>query len=343
MPKGISLYLGQVAETLDPTQFNQGYKDPGTDEELKPGAIRVRSRIQGGRDSEEVWAYPMNFNLLQVPLYGEQVMVIKAINGEGEAHMKERFYYLPFTLGAHSLVNANIMPFVHDATIQDVDYTDNGISIINPGEPPTQLSFQEKDVVAIQPYQGDTIIQSRFGSLLRFSSTHAELDSYKEKPFWSGGAVGSPFISLTCDVKGASTGDVNNDFYKIEEPNNDSSFIYLTSTQKLGRLNVSQGKLGEGVTGGYQQPQVVIGANRLIFNAKSDEIILVSAKDVKVSVPDWATDMNNFFTLVFDLITELDKIVNTKETIATGAGPTGIATNAAKFTDILNRMKAMKQ
>ena len=53
--------------------------------------------------------------------------------------------------------------------------------------------------------------------------------------------------------------------------------------------------------------------------------------------------MNNFFTLVFDLITELDKIVNTKETIATGSGPTGIATNAAKFTDILNRMKAMKQ
>ena len=63
-----------------------------------------------------------------------------------------------------------------------------------------------------------------------------------------------------------------------------------------------------------------------LFNAKTDEIILVSAKDVKVSVPDWATDMNNFFTLVFEL-DSLNNILSSDFNLLPLFGPIFALTN----------------
>ena len=344
MAKPITFFLGQVVQTVNPTQFDQGFIDEETDEDLLPGCIRVRTTEDVETSASERYAFPADSRMSQVPLYGEQVICFTAIDGKAPVRSEHRLYYLPFTLNVHSNINNNILPFIYNSVADEITYSEDGITVLNPDGVPDQLSFDvERDIVAIQPFQGDTIIQSRYGSVLRFSGTHAEIGPYKETPFYRNGKVGDPFIALTCEVKGVTTGDSQNDFYKVEEPNQDGSFLYMSSTQKFTRLNLAQPSLGTGVQAGYQKPQVIIGSDRLIFNAKNDELILVSATDVKVSTPKWATDMDDFFSLIEELMEEIDKIANTKETIATGAGPTGIATNAAKFTDILSRFQRMKQ
>jgi hypothetical protein len=341
--KPLIFYLGQVVQTVDPIQFNSGFTDDETGESLPPGSILVRLSHEGTSVTEE-YAVPADQHISRIPLYGEQVILFGGIDGKGVNKGANRTYYLPFTLNVHNNINNNVMPFMYDNRIDTSDFQSDGISILNENEGPGQLSFDaERDIVAIQPLQGDTIIQSRYGSVLRFSGTHAEIDGYKEKPFFRGSNVGDPFISLTCEVDGVTNGDSLTDYYKIEKPDNDGSFIYMSSTQTFTGLSFAQDNLGKEFEDDYDQPQVIIGSDRLIFNAKEDQLILVSATDVKVATPNWATDMDEFFSLVEEFMEELDKIVNTKETIATGAGPTGIATNAAKFTNILSRFRQMKQ
>ena len=338
----ITFYLGQVVQTIDPLQFNSGFTDDETSEDLPPGTILVRYEI--GTSVTEEYAVPADLQMSRVPLYGEQVICFGAIDGKGANKGAKRVYYLPFTINAHNNVNNNVMPFLYDNRIDIQDFQSDGLTVVNENGEPEQLSFDaEKDIVAIQPLQGDTIFQSRYGSVLRFSGTHVELDGYKETPFFKGSTVGDPFVSLTCEVDGVTRGDSLNDYYRIENPDNDSSFLYLSSTQRFQNLTFAQGNLGKEVDDGYERPQVIIGADRLIFNAKEDQLILVSGTDVKVATPNWATDMDEFFSLIEEFMEELDKIVNTKETIATGAGPTGVATNAAKFTSILSRFREMKQ
>jgi hypothetical protein len=52
--------------------------------------------------------------------------------------------------------------------------------------------------------------------------------------------------------------------------------------------------------------------------------------------------MNKFFNLIYQFVEEVTKITNQQETIATGVGPTGLATNVAKFIQILNELTVMK-
>ena len=53
------------------------------------------------------------------------------------------------------------------------------------------------------------------------------------------------------------------------------------------KFDLAQPKVGKQVDklNIYNESQVIIGANRLIFNARKDELILVSKKDVKIATP----------------------------------------------------------
>tara|TARA_Y100001963_G_scaffold157321_1_gene253267 strand:+ start:1075 stop:2046 length:972 start_codon:yes stop_codon:yes gene_type:complete len=284
-----------VVETIQPTQFKK-FKDKDTDTDHLPGTIRVRTT------NGEVWASPADPTQVTVPLYGEQVVMATAPSGTTEDSKKDKYYYFG-VINTHGLMNNSILPFLQDQTTKGGNYNSDSISVINPGKPPQQLSFEEKVTNPIQPYQGDIIRQGRFGTSLRFSSTVLNIGDYEKKPFWKGNKAGEPFFALTCGLKG------DGDYFTIEDPNQDKSFIYLTTDQKITKFTLSQQKIGTGVRpiGTYDKPQAIINSDRLILNAKKDEIVLVSNKDVKVATPKWSIDMDEFFTLFEELLTELQK------------------------------------
>tara|TARA_R110002012_G_scaffold25348_4_gene84158 strand:- start:322 stop:1050 length:729 start_codon:yes stop_codon:yes gene_type:complete len=239
-------------------------------------------------------------------------------------------------VSVHGQVNNNILPFIHDTRVSTTSYITDGISSTKKTKVPNQLSFEPRNIVTIQPYQGDTILQDRFGSVLRFSSTHRNLSAYSQKPIWQGTTTGDPFVALTCGLDGAQ----KSGYFTIENPDKDSSLIYLSSTQKINNLKLAQRKIGQQTKSltSYTNPQVVISSNRLIFNAREDELVLVSKKDIKLATPNWSVDVDNLVTQLEALVTAI-----TKMTHATSAGPSGPPINIADFTKILTEIKRMKQ
>lgn len=239
-------------------------------------------------------------------------------------------------VSVHGQVNNNIMPFIQDTRVEQKNYQSNGISSTSKSKPPEQISFESRDVVTIQPYQGDTILQDRFGSALRFTSNHTELSPYLQKPFWEGSTVGDPFVALSCGIDGTK----QSGYYTIENPDKDSSLIYLSSTQKINNLNFSQDNIGSDVKplSSYTDSQVIISSNRLIFNARQDEVVLASKTDIKLATSNWAVDIDNLITQLELLVTAITKMTHT-----TGTGPSGPPINVADFNKVLNEIKSMKQ
>jgi hypothetical protein len=300
-----------------------------------PGAIRVRLRANSKAPPAEVTAIPANPSHLNVPLYGEQVLVFNAISGN-TTDMKSGQYYYMSAINTHGQVNNNILPFILDTKVSNKDYLISGIQSTKKNKLPEQVSFESRNIVTIQPYQGDTILQDRFGSVLRFSSTHKDLAAYSQKPIWQGSTIGDPFVALTCGVDGAT----KSGYFTIENPDKDSSLIYLSSTQKINNLKLAQRKIGLQTKplSSYANPQVIISSNRLIFNAREDELVLVSKKDIKLATPNWSVDVDNLVTQLEALVTAI-----TKMTHPTGVGPSGPPINIVDFAKILTEIKRMKQ
>jgi len=332
MPSNINLQIGQVVQTSGPIQFNQSTNKNNV--ELAPGAVRIRLRKSIQSPASEITAIPANANFINVPLYGEQVIVFSAISGLSEDNRTNQYYYMP-AVSVHGQVNNNILPFIHDSRISTTDYITNSISSTKKSKVPDQLSFESRNIVTIQPYQGDTILQDRFGSVLRFSSTHRNLSAYSQKPIWQGSAAGDPFVALTCGLDGAQ----KSGYFTIENPDKDSSLIYLSSTQKINNLKLAQRKIGQRTKSltSYTNPQVIISSNRLIFNAREDELVLVSKKDIKLATPNWSVDVDNLITQLEALVTAMTKMLT-----ATAIGPQP-PVNLADFTKILTEIKRMKQ
>jgi hypothetical protein len=124
--------------------------------------------------------------------------------------------------------------------------------------------------------------------------------------------------------------------YSIEDPNNDNSLIYLTSDQKI-IIDSSQRKIGLGVTPikNYISPQIILSAERLVFNARNDYIILSGGKSVNIATPNWAVDMDTFFSVVEDmksqvdaLQTELNNLTVQFQTLSAGLQAFGTAQSA---------------
>lgn len=322
--------MGQVVQAPQPTQFDQFSDKRGI--ELLPGSIRVKLRSS---PPTTITAVPANVNFINVPLYGEQVLIFSAISGLTEDTKTNQYYYMT-AIGVHGQVNNNIMPFIQDVRVNTKNYMSTGISSTTRNKVPEQLSFEISDIIPIQPYQGDNIIQDRFGSALRFSSTHKNLTAYSQKPFWQGSVVGDPFVALSCGINSTRKPG----YFSIENPDKDSSFIYLSSTQKINNLKLSQKKIGSQTKplSSYTAPQVIISSDRLIFNAREDELVLVSKKDIKLSTPNWSIDVDNLVTQLEALVTAITKMTHT-----TGAGPSGPPINITDFTKILSEIKRMKQ
>lgn len=337
----IKTEIGQVLETWLPTQFKETKDLKGNP--LPQGTIRVR--FLGVED----YAYPADPLRTPVPLYGEQVICMSLPAGDSTARDQNKWYYTSI-VNAHGNINNSLLPFLQDKKTEETTDPASPITKTGVGKKPEQISFAEKDIVSIQPFQGDTLYADRFGSLLRFSSTHIDgLSQYQNDPFWKGETAGDPFVSLTCGILGSVTGKSSEKYYTIESPKNDASFIYLTSTQYFDTLKFSQRKVGKSVKSlnDYKSGQVIIGSDRLVFDARKDEVLLISKKDVKIATPSWQTDMDEFFTQMLKLIEEVIKQnqnlemahieiaalgINSATSIhPTGVGPSGPPLNTAAF------------
>jgi len=235
-------------------------------------AIKVRS-CSGYIDSKTYIARPANNNIKKIPLIGEIVLLFKSYNQYStNKKTREIWYYLDI-INIQSAINENRLPGLSLSR----RYKTTGVQ-----RNPAGLTFDEtKKISPLQPYEGDMLLEGRFGNSIRFGSTISTVpeDYYHKSPTWLGDKSGDPITIL-------SNGRTNLDNKElvVEDINIDNSSIYLTSTQKipivLGSDNKPNSLTGCITLGGnesqYIGSQLLGVSDRVILKARKDLVVIDS-------------------------------------------------------------------
>ena len=142
--------------------------------------------------------------------------------------------------------------------------------------------IERSDIHPLLPFEGDNIIEGRWGNSIRLGSTvtskppiDSPLNNWSKRPSTSG----DPIIIL----RNGQGQQKKEGWLPIEENiNNDESSIYLTSTQniplKIDNINYnSYTNYIPQTPDKYAGKQVIINSGRLVFNSNTDHILLSSA------------------------------------------------------------------
>ena len=249
----------------------------------------------------KITAYPFFPNSTSYPLIDE-IVLCNFLPSEtlGSSDANKKYYYLGvvniwnnphvnFYPDAQS--NEGNIPLSEKKSIQEVQAGSNiKLSPTNPNEAPsTQYTFKERDNIhPLKPYAGDIINQGRFGNSIRFGSTNINPKNQKFNNWSKAGQTGDPILIFR-------NGQPSNDnlpskpWTPIDENINfDLSSIYLTSTQLIP-INVASQRYfsytprwGEvpSSPSSYTGNQVIISSGRLLFNSKTDHIMLSSQRTI---------------------------------------------------------------
>jgi hypothetical protein len=236
-------------------------------------------------------AFPIFPNIKQYPLINEITYIIVLPGNELMTNVNSQVsYYLP-PLNIWNSQHHNAVPVTSTVSSnQNQDYTQTELGSFrrvtdNSTEINLGKTFKEKiDIHPLLPYEGDTIYEGRWGNSFRLGSTVKNATIPNK---WSlVGENGDPILIL----RNGQTSYTSNPWVpETEDVNDDLSSIYLTSTQQLPLFpaNVNNSSFSKSTpptnVGQYEGNQIILNSGRLVFNAKSDSILLLANKAIQLS------------------------------------------------------------
>jgi hypothetical protein len=240
---------------------------------------------------------PLFPNIKNYPLVNEVVLILALANKEYQNNYNSlTFYYLsPINLWNSPQVNpipspnTNTRPTTQNKGYLEIEATNtpNKPSVGSNTEFKVGNYFVEKsNINPLYAYEGDFIIDGRFGNSIRFGNTvPIRVDSLPNN--WSKvGNIGDPITIITNGLHNQSPS-----YDSITENiNSDKSSAYFTSTQQipievastndyLSYDNLTPPTLPNQYTG----EQVILNSGRLLFNSSKDHILLSSAKSINLN------------------------------------------------------------
>ncbi len=248
-------------------------------------------------------ARPYFSNSKFYPLKNEIVTILRATDFISSQKGKEReakqFYYFPPVNGWGG-TNHNALP----------DPIQKGVSSPSPRKSYKQVengavnrehtqtnkinlgnTFKENPKVkSLYAYEGDHILEGRWGNSIRFGST---VKSSEVPNNWSSeGEEGDPIIIL----KNSNLPSLSNSpsyIPTVEDISDNLSSIYLTSTQKIPFFPSSfkTESFGEGdvsipPVSEYEGNQILLSSGRLVLNSQSDGVLISSPNVIHLSAGD---------------------------------------------------------
>ena len=247
-------------------------------------------------------AKPFYPQLSAYPLVNELVLLFKLPNNNiGRNTSEESYYYINMvSLWNHPHHNAypNAITSTTLPDSQQKDYqqteagsvrrvTDESTEIdLNSPINPSQATFVERiNIHPLLPFAGDIMYQGRWGNSIRFGSTAKPTDINALNDWSEVGENGDP---ITIIRNGQPSESSDEGWVPItENVNGDLSSIYQTSTQKVpiqvASENYSSYVTPPEIPSQYTKPQVIINSDRLVFNAKTDSILLSAEKSIGLS------------------------------------------------------------
>lgn len=272
----VEFELAEVLETYNktyqwiPTDASQKIDKSTTDD-----LFSIRVRTYNEEEGRPFLARPCNSNIKQIPLVGEHVLVFRAINQESTTDKRRgQWYYFP-AISIQSAVNNNSLPGIARNRGNDVNEVPQNIA-----EKPLGETFEEQVVSPLQPYEGDILIEGRFGNSIRLGSTIQDASNssrYTLSPSWNGNSNSDPIIIL-------ANGQVNkkNKEFVVESFDTDQASLYLTSTQQVSDAGINLELNKHTSISEFDTSQLIGSANRIVLSAKTDSIILNGSKRISL-------------------------------------------------------------
>lgn len=241
------------------------------------GVIRYIPIDQSVEENDKIenlpFAYPLNNFNITLPLKNEVVLLIKAPKAEQTIKLVD--YYISIV----GLFNdINYIPSVSRDLSGDNETP--GFGFVN-----------NNKIRPVQPFNGDTIIQSRLGSSIRFTGAKSPGNSYT-----SDSNANRPLLIIS----NGHQEENENELY-LENVNRDSSSVYLCSDHKVP-LEQSRSKYAGAKTrpvpaNQYKGNQIILNSGRMVFNTKEEDIQFSSQKSFGVSAQEVYIDGEDYIGL----------------------------------------------
>jgi hypothetical protein len=242
-----------------------------------------------------VGVLPLSPNTKNYPLINETVLIISLANKEYKKNFNTlTFYYLsPINLWNSSQTNP--IPYPTDQitpSSQNKGYLEvEAIGI--PNQPATSNNtvfnpgnyFVEKtNINPTYPYEGDYIIDGRFGNSIRLGNTVPNGTAPVPNEWSTTGSLGDP-ITIFSNQKAPYSPSWDS---ITEQINKDGSSIYLTSTQQIplqtgGNNSYNSYDVPPTQINKYNQKQIIINSGRLVLNTNQNHLLLSSIKSIGLS------------------------------------------------------------
>jgi len=250
-------------------------------------------------------AKPLFGNVKNFPLLNEVVYIFSLPSTLiGERTSENIKYYLnPVALWNHPHHNGYPTNANENPATQQKSYTQTELGNISKitDQPLTinlgQTFIERSDIHPLLPFEGDIIHEGRWGNSIRLGSTITTKGPIiKPLNDWSTvGSSGDPIIILR---NGQGSGSSEGWLPTVENINQDSSSIYLTSTQKVP-LQASNTSYFSYINNPpttpneYSGKQIIINSGRLVLNSTNDHILLTSNKSINLNTSNFNVDSPN--------------------------------------------------
>lgn len=280
------------------------------------GKIKFRFlKSQVGQEKETLnWAYPIeNTGIIEYPLMNEIVIVSKYMNN----------YYYTRKLNTKSLINSNAS-FITERSFGLVEQNLNQYEIDAQGNPSpykgpiskmnvsggenyegilgAYFKFNPK-IRTLKRFEGDTILESRFGSSIRFGAYDDNRDNDNGIGEYLDGG-GNPMILVRnrqAPIKSQTGFSAKG--YTLEDINKDGSSIHITSGKTESTFT---SVVNKPIISGDEQvllpkldgDQIVINSDRIIFSSKANEFFVFSKDRIAMSTDsEFSVDAEEKITL----------------------------------------------
>jgi hypothetical protein len=222
--------------------------------------------------------YPLFPNIKQYPLINELIITLVLPSTELETNLTStRQYYFP-PLNVWGSQHHNAIPGVSNpppSQRKDYQQTEAGsVRKVTDGGTEIKLGdtfVEQLNINPLQPFEGDHILEGRFGNSLRFGSSK-----------------GKDPITKIRNGQGPQT---NEGWINIEENiQEDKASIYLTSTQQIplqpNTFNYNSYSTPPESVNQYSKPQILLNSGRIVLNANQNHILLSAAKSINLNSQD---------------------------------------------------------
>lgn len=342
------MITGEVIEIK--TAFKPDQKDElGYSLPLGSIEVRIGSGLSNLGQLRDVYARPAIFNR-RIPLIGEHVLLMVVPLNDSTtdgARGSGYIYFSPINATDDLVLHQFPQLFTRD---QAKHAPSKGKRKHDRKEPGYTFPKKPKKTDNIQPFEGDDIIEGRFGQSIRFGSTvEGDMSNYDKKPTWKGGSNTDPImifrIKKPTGTVNLNIGQIGSKYkstakYTVEDISDDDASIYMATTQMIKKFKPGFSKnldvkLAPNWSG---KSQIIINAERAILNATKDSAYVIGAKEVVITGKRILFQDQDYKVYLDELMDFLKKWLTQDKNLAMGtrmystaAGPTSVATNMADY------------